>query len=173
MKRTIYHALAVMVLVSCEHAELATISMITSDLDSYMDRKVQIEGVRVPRKSGMVSVSSRLHDYMEIEDESGRMNVWYNSAWRGCPPRLGATVIADGNVVDMQTTDTETGDTKTRQVFVAALFSIDDEPPLGDGEVRLCQLPIQEQQMFVEEGPDVLDDYWRATGKRVRTVVAD
>ena len=124
MKRTIYLALAVMVVVSCEQAELATISMITSDLDSYMDRKVQIKGVRVPRESGMVSVSSRLHDYMEIEDESGRMNLWYNTAQRRCPPRLGATVIADGNVVDMQTTDTETGDMKTRQVFFILLLRV-------------------------------------------------
>jgi hypothetical protein len=146
-------------LLSCEQAEFATISAITSNWDSYKDRGVQIEGVRVTRNSGVISVSSRLLDYIAIEDESGRMNVWYSTVQRRCPPRMGATVTVDGNVVDMQTTDAETGETGTRQAFVAGSFSIENEPPLGDGEVRVCQLSLEEQQMLAMKGPEALEDY--------------
>jgi len=41
-------------------------------------------------------------------------------------------------------------------VSVLALIArrrIDDEPPLADGEVRLCQLSLEEQQRFAREGP--------------------
>ena len=45
---------------------------------------------------------------------------------------------------------------------VAGSFSIDDEPPLADGEVRLCQLSLEEQQRFAMEGPEGLEDFWLA-----------
>ena len=112
-------------------------------------------------------------DYIVMEDESGRMDVWYNTAQRRCPPRLGATVTADGNVVDVAMMDIATGERVTRQVFVAGSISIDDEPPLADDEVRLCQLPMAEQQMLALEGLERLEDFWSANGKRVRTVVYD
>ena len=173
MKRSIYGVLAVMMSLSCEQAEFATISTITSNWDSYRDGEVQIEGVRVSRNSDVMSLSSRLLDYITIEDESGRMDVWYDTARRRCPPRLGAAVTADGAVVDMQVTDPEAGDAETRQVFVAGSLAIDDEPPLADNEVRLCQLSLQEQQALAMEGPEGLEDLWSATGKRARTVVLD
>ena len=88
------------------------------------------------------------------------------------PPRLGATLTARGNVVDVAMMDA-TGETVTRQVFVAGSISIDDEPPLADDEVRLCQLPMAEQQMLALEGLERLEDFWSANGKRVRTVVYD
>ena len=117
--------------------------------------------------------SSRLLDYITLEDESGRIDVWYNTAQRPCPPRRGARVTAKGEVVDMTMTNVETGDPETRQAFVAGSFSIDDEPPLADGEVRLCQLSLEEQQRFAMEGPEGLEDFWLATGKRARTVIFD
>ena len=71
MKTSICCALAVMMSLSCEQAEVATIGTITSNWDSYRDREVRIEGVRVSRSSDVISLSSRLLDYMTIEDQSG------------------------------------------------------------------------------------------------------
>ena len=173
MKRSIYLALTVGTLLSCEHAEVASISAITANWEAYRGRSVQLEGLRVSRDSNVIASSSRLLDYVTIEDESGRVDVWYDVARRRCPPRLGATVTADGEVTDISATDAQTGDTATRQVFVAGSFSIVDEPPLEDGEVRLCQLSLEDQQMYAEEGSEGLVDYWLASGKRARTVVLD
>ena len=131
-----------MLSLGCEQAEVATIGTITSNWDSYRDREVRIEGVRVSRSSNVISLSSRLLDYITIEDQSGRVDVWYNTVQRRCPPRLGATVTADGEVVDIETTDPEAGETQTRPAFVAGSFAIDDEPPLAENEVRLCQLSL-------------------------------
>lgn len=171
--RRIYPVLVVLALLSCGRAESTPISTITSDLGSYEDGNVHIEGARVSRDPNALRLSSPLFDYIVMEDESGRMDVWYNTGQRRCPPRLGATVTADGNVVDIAMMDLATGGTETRQVFVAGSFSIDDEPPLADDEVRFCQLPMVEQQMLALEGLGRLADFWSANGKRVRTVVYD
>ncbi len=171
--RRIYPVLMVLALLSCGRADRTPIGTITSDLDSHEDGDVRIEGARVSRDSNAIRPSSRLLDYIVMEDESGRMDVWYNTGQRRCPPRLGATLTAVGNVVDVGMMDTATGGTVTRQVFIAGSFSIDDEPPLVDDEVRFCQLPMAEQQMLALEGLERLEDFWSANGKRVRTVVYD
>ena len=153
MKTSIGCALAVMISLSCEQAAVVTIGTITSNWDSHRDGEVRI-GVRVSRSSDVISLSSRLLDYITIEDESGRIDVWYNTVQRRCPPRLGATVTADGEVADIETTNPVAGETQTRPAFVAGSFAIDDEPPLADNEVRLCQLSLQEQQALAMEGPE-------------------
>ena len=173
MKTSIGCALGVMMSLSCQQAEVATIGTITSNWDSHRDREVRIEGVRVSRSSDMISLSNRLLDYITIEDQSGRIDVWYNTVQRRCPPRLGATVTVDGEVVDIETTDPEAGETHTRPAFVAGSFAIDDQPPVAENEVRLCQLSLQEQQALAMDGPEGLEDYWSATGKRVRTVIPE
>lgn len=101
------------------------------------------------------------------------MDVWYDTVQGRCPPRIGAKVIADGKTKAITLLDTSIGDSATRQAFIAARFSVDDEPPLAAGEVRLCKLSLQEQQRLAMDGPEALEELWSATGKQVKTIVFD
>ncbi len=134
-----------------------------------MTENVRLEGVHVERGQESeadleLSYVNRL-SYVTLEDESGRIKVWYDIASRRCPPRLGATLTVTGKVA-VKGQD-------ARRVFVAKSISSANVPTLADNEVRLCQLSLQEQQIHAEEGPEALRDYWRAKGKRDRVLVYD
>lgn len=165
MIRILTAMLLAMPLVGCGQAELASTAAIKADRKAYMDDVFRLEGQHVKRNSNLRLITTAPINYFVLQDDSGPIRIWYNTARRRCPPRLGAQLTVEGKVVD------------TKQslglVFVAESISIDDEPPLADNEIRMCQLSINEAQIEAEFGPDGLRDYWREHGKPERVLVYD
>ena len=100
--------------------------------------------------------------YFTIEDETGKLNVWYSG---GCPPRMGARVTVTGKVIKPERS--------TFHMFAADRLKIESSPPLGENEVRLCQLTREEFEIHETQGLEALQEYWRQNGKPIRTVVND
>ena len=171
MNKIIPCMLPLMLLLGCDgQAELSSVNEINSNREAYMDDVVRLEGVLVESDQNMVYLSVGRLDYFTLEDNSGRMRVWYDIARRRCPPRLNAVLTVTGKVVTAEVVTTEQD---TRPIFVARSISVDNEPPLAENEVRMCQLSLNEQQIHAEEGPQGLRDYWRAEGKPDRVLVYD
>jgi len=172
MKKFIPSILLLMPLLGCgqvEQAELSRTNEINSNPEAYMTEDVRLEGAHVAHVQESeedleLSYVNALK-YVILEDESGRIKIWYGIGSRRCSPRLGATLTVTGKVA--------VKGQAARSIFVAKSISATNEPPLADNEVRLCQLSLQEQQINAEEGPQGLRDYWRAEGKRDRVVVYD
>lgn len=163
MLRFIVFTLLMLPLAGCEQAEVASAAQVTANKHAYMDEVVRLKGRRVKRNDNGFLISTGRVDYVVLEDESGRIRVWYDIAkWR-CPPRIGATLSAEGKVV-------ASGPDK-RRIFLARSMSIDSEPPLADNEVRMCQLSLNEQQIEAESGADGLRDYWRSQGKPEKVLI--
>ncbi len=163
MRRLIVMMLFISTLTGCGQAELSTAAAINADLEAHMEELVQLEGTHVDRNDNAFFISTGRMNYLMLEDDSGRIRVWYDIAGRRCPPRLGARLSVEGKVV--------AAEQDQRHIFAAKSISIDDEPPLADREVRMCQLSLQEQQIHAEYGPEGLQDYWRDNGKPERVIV--
>ena len=165
MSRVLIAMLLALPLFGCGQAELTKTAAIKADRKAYMDEEVRLEGQHVKRNSNLRLITTAPINYFVLQDDSGPIRIWYNTARRRCPPRVGAQLTVEGKVVD------------TKQslglVFVAESISIDDEPPLADNEVRMCQLSINEAQIEAEFGPDGLREYWREHGKPERVLVYD
>ena len=165
MHRLIATMLFTMPLLGCGKAELSSAAAINADREAYMDEPVRLEGTHVKRNNSMFVISTGRLEYLVLEDDSGRIRVWYAIAGRRCPPRLGARLTVEGKVV--------AAGQDQRHIFAAKSISIDDEPPLADDEVRMCQLSLNEQQLHAEYGPDGLQDYWHEAGNPERVLVYD
>jgi hypothetical protein len=154
-----------MLLAGCGQVERIDVSTVTENMVAHTQNLVRLEGTRVKRSRYVRAVSVGTHDYFVLEDESGRIRVWYDTVRRRCPPRLGAQVIVEGKVV-------ETGHEK-RLLFLARSISIEHEAPLADNEVRLCQLSRAESEIYWRGGREELLAYWRGHGKPDRALVVD
>ncbi len=160
-----FATLLVMLLAGCDSTELSSAAAINAQPDAYMDGLVQLTGTHVQRNRDQFFISTGRLDYIVLEDPSARIRIWYDVAERRCAPRLGAALTVTGKVV--------APGADARPIFVARSISADDEPPLADDEVRLCQLSLQEQQIQAEEGPEGLQEFWRSEGLPERTIVYD
>ena len=165
LKRLACMALPI-VLSACGAPDTTAILSVSSNMNAYIDTPVTISGTRVPRNNNIQYVSLGVLDYLSIEDDSGRINIWYDVTRRRCPPRLGATVTVTGKVV------VSDGPQPSRQ-FVAQKLSVDNEPPLRDNEIRLCSLSLNEQQIHAMEGLEALHAYWRDEGEPERELIYD
>jgi hypothetical protein len=152
-------------LLGCGQAELTSTAAIKADRKAFMDEVVRLEGRHVRRNSNMSFVTTAPVNFIVLEDESGTIRVWYNTARRRCPPRTGAQLVVEGKVVESQR--------DPGHVFLAESITTESGPQLADNEVRLCQLSINEAQIEAEYGPDGLKDYWREQGKPERELVYD
>ena len=165
MNRFIATVLIGMPIYGCGQAELSTAAAINADGEQFMAEPVRLEGTHVARNSDVMAMPMGRMDFLELEDASGRVRVWYDIARHRCPPRLGARLTVEGKVVS--------GAEDRQHVFAAKSITIDDEPDLADNEIRLCQLSLNEQQIHAEYGPEGLLEYWRDEGKPGRVLVYD
>lgn len=165
MIRFLISALLFLPLMGCGKPELTSAAAIQADRTAFMDTVVRLEGRHVKRNSNVRLITTAPINYFVLEDDSGPIRIWYNTAKRRCPPRLGAQLTVAGKVVDTQR--------DLGNVFVAESISIDHEPPLAPNEVRMCQLSLNEAQIEAEFGPQGLLDYWREHGKPGRVLVYD
>lgn len=173
MKTESMFIFSALLLLGCGRVEYASTSDIQADWGAYADREVRIAGRRVAEHSNMRLVTTGGMDYITIEDASGEMQVWYNGPRLRirCPPRIGSELTVAGTVREISVVNPDAAEMEIRRIFAAETISIDSEPPLDSDKVRLCQLSLEEQSRYAYEGPDGLEDHWRATGKPVRTVV--
>ena len=160
---TIAATLFAATLTGCEKAELVTARAVTADRGAYMEGVVRLQGERVKDTGLMRYITTGLLREFILEDDSGRIRVFYNSAGWRCPPRTGAKLAVTGKVV-------ENG---KRLIFVAKSISIEDQLALAENQVRLCQLDRREAEAYAEQGVEGLRDYWRAAGKTVKDLVHD
>jgi len=149
-------------LTGCTQSEPTTAAAIYSDLPGHLDRSVSLSGTVVRRDSRVTYVWIGAANYFTLKDESGRLNIWYGIGMR-CPPRIGSEVSVTGKVVKP--------DENSPYLFSARSVSIESSPTLGENEVRLCQLPVEELRIHEMEGPEALREHWKARGKPVRKII--
>lgn len=165
MLRFFAAALLAVCLFGCGQADLSSAAAINANKEIYMDEVVRLEGKHVKRNRNSQFISTGRIDYLVLEDDSGRIRVWYDTADWHCPPRLGAHLSVAGKVV--------AAGSDGRLIFAARSMSIENEPPLADNEVRMCQLSLDEQRIESESGPAGLRDYWREQGMPERVLIYD
>ena len=61
----------------------------------------------------------------------------------------------------------------SRYIFSARSVDVESSPPLAADEVRLCELPRREVEMYERDGVDALLRHWKASGKPARRIVTD
>jgi hypothetical protein len=145
----------------CSRAEPVTVDSLVSDMAGYAGERVRIGG-EVVRPDGRRIYVSIGNDYFTVEDDTGRIDVWYGPGLR-CPPRVGSRVEVVGRVVKPQDT--------SFHIFSAISLSIDSEPPLAEDQVRRCSLSFREIEIYETQGEEALQAYWRRRGEPVRDVV--
>ena len=165
MNRLITLSFLIATLYGCEQAKPVDAKDVTSNWEAYTDNVVQIEGKHIKRNKNLIYIPMGRLDFFVLEDNSGRIRVWYDRFRNRCPPRIDASLKVEGKVV--------TNEKDGKHLFLAKSISIEDEPSLADNEVRMCQLSMQEQQIHSREGMDGLKKYWERTGKAERVVVYD
>lgn len=165
MNRAISGLLLIFPLFGCDQTEVFSSNAINANREAFMEEIVRLEGVHVDRDDDEYAYFNGRRDYLTLEDHTGRIKVWYDTATRRCPPRLGAQITVTGKVM-MSGPDSNPD-------FVANSISVDTEPALADNEVRMCQLSINEQQIYAEQGPAGLSEYWASAGKPGRELVFD
>jgi hypothetical protein len=158
-------ALLTLPLVGCVQPELASAAKINADKEAYTDEVVRLQGRHVKENGSLNFITTAPISYFVLEDDSGKIRVWYNTARRRCPPRIGAQLTVEGKVVD---TKSDIG-----HAFTAESISINDEPPLAANEVRSCQLSYNEAEIEATRGREALLAYWREQGKPDRVLVYD
>lgn len=155
-------ALALLLLVvACARAEPATVQEIKSDMAGNVGRTVRLEGQVVRDESDVVYVSIG-DNYFTLRDRTGAINVWYGPTLH-CAPMRGSRVSVVGKVMKPEQT--------AFHIFGATRLKVESSPPLGENQVRLCSLSIEDQQTYQLYGIEALHEEWRRRGRPVRDVV--
>lgn len=151
-------------LASCKPAEPSTAAAIRSDYAGHMGRSLRVSGQVVRPSSTVRYVWVGAANYFTLEDETGRLNIWYGVGMR-CAPRIGSEVSVTGKVIKPEQSSIH--------IFSARRVSIESSPPLAEDEVRLCELSNREIEVYETQGREALEEYWRSRGRPVKRVVVN